>query len=259
MLFQRIVITKKNVAELIEYMKYELAPFPLALFNEAGMRKTKKSEVFVESSEEPNHKDCTHVIDGGYLLHRVVWHQNQTYESICAAYLGYVKRNFRARSVIVFDGYTDSSSSTKKTEQYCRSMKHSSVDIHFDATMVATVTQEKFWSNDKNKTRLIAMLTERFQNQGVEVKQAQDDADTLIVTTAIELSLTAQVVIVGEDIDLLVLLTALAPQERNIYFMKSGTGKIERKIYSSHLLQSQKGFQNMILFAHAFSGCDTTS
>lgn len=41
--------------------------------------------------------------------------------------------------------------------------------------------------------------------------------------------------------------------------MKPGTGKIERKVYSSHLLQSQKGFQNMILFAHAFSECDTTT
>lgn len=65
--------------------------------------------------------------------------------------------------------------------------------------------------------------------------------------------------IVGEDIDLLVLLIALAPQERNIYFLKPGKGKAERKIYCSRTLQSHGGLRDRILFGHAFSGCDTTS
>lgn len=74
--------------------------------------------------------------------------------------------------------------------------------------MIATVTQEKLLGNDKNKSRLISVMSERFQNEGFEVRQAQDDADTL------EFSPSANVIIVGEDIDLLVLLTALAPQEK---------------------------------------------
>lgn len=110
-------IAKKDDAELLQYLEYELAPFSLALFNEAGMRKTKKSalyDIFKESRKNVNHVDCTHVIDGGYLLHRVVWHQNQTYDSICTAYVDYINNNFGARSVIVFNSYTDSSSRTKK-------------------------------------------------------------------------------------------------------------------------------------------------
>lgn len=41
--------------------------------------------------------------------------------------------------------------------------------------------------------------------------------------------------------------------------MKPGKGRTERKMYSSRLLQSHEGIQDYILFAHAFTGCDTTS
>ncbi|KAK4873122.1 hypothetical protein RN001_015151 [Aquatica leii] len=42
LLFQRIMIAKKDDDELTDYLEYELAPFPLALFDESGMRKTKE-------------------------------------------------------------------------------------------------------------------------------------------------------------------------------------------------------------------------
>lgn len=45
---------------------------------------------------------------------------------------------------------------------------------------------------------------------------------SLIVKTAIEKSRNIQTKIVSEDIDLLVFLTALAPEEKNIYFLKHG-------------------------------------
>lgn len=41
--------------------------------------------------------------------------------------------------------------------------------------------------------------------------------------------------------------------------MKPGKGKAERKVYCSRNLQSREGLKERILFAHAFSGCDTTS
>lgn len=79
LLFQRIIIAKKDDEELVNYLEYELAPYPLSLFNETGMRKTKKSALYnilEESRDRVNFIDCRHVIDGGYLLHRVIWHQN---------------------------------------------------------------------------------------------------------------------------------------------------------------------------------------
>jgi len=41
--------------------------------------------------------------------------------------------------------------------------------------------------------------------------------------------------------------------------MKPGKGTIERRIYSTNSLQSQKDTKKSILFVHAFCGCDTTS
>ena len=66
------------------------------------------------------------------------------------------------------------------------------------------------------------------------------------------------VAVIGEDVDLLVLLIALAPPATNILFVKPGRGKVESRTYSS--LELQKiDFAANILFIHEFSGCDTTS
>jgi len=112
----------------------------------------------------------------------------------------------------------------------------------------------------KNKTRFIHLLSSKFEKSNITVNQALDDADTLIVNTAIDLSMTNDiVVIVGEDIDLLIILTGLAATTNNIFFMKPGKGTVERRIYSSDSLQSQKDTKKSILFVHAFCGCDTTS
>jgi len=46
LLFQRISISKKTDEDLKLYMEYELAPFPLALFSESGMRKSTKSALY---------------------------------------------------------------------------------------------------------------------------------------------------------------------------------------------------------------------
>ncbi|CAF2107409.1 unnamed protein product, partial [Rotaria magnacalcarata] len=83
---------------------------------------------------------------------------------------------------------------------------------------------------------------------------AEDDADTLIVSTAIKKQ-AENVVIVGEDIiDLVVLVMALIPDDHNILFLKPSYGK---KTFSSKNLQ-QLGLKH-ILFIHAFTGWDTTS
>lgn len=63
----------------------------------------------------------------------------------------------------------------------------------------------------------------------------------------------------GEDIDLLVLLIALIPEENNIKFLKPGKGKTENQIYYTHKAQKIKGIKRSILLLHAISGCDTVS
>uniref|UniRef100_A0A8D8UP63 Uncharacterized protein n=1 Tax=Cacopsylla melanoneura TaxID=428564 RepID=A0A8D8UP63_9HEMI len=75
LLFQRISINE----DLVEFLNYEMAPLPLASFNENGMRKTAKSVLY--TLFEPTEKTVTQsehaiVVDGGFLLHKVVWQRD---------------------------------------------------------------------------------------------------------------------------------------------------------------------------------------
>lgn len=89
----------------------------------------------------------------------------------------------------------------------------------------------------------------------------RDDADVLIIETAIEESKHGKTaVIVGEDIDLLVILigrTLFYDQE--IFFRKVGKGNVKTEIYSSKSFDKYPNSKRHILFLHALSGCDTTS
>ncbi|GBL75545.1 hypothetical protein AVEN_154887-1 [Araneus ventricosus] len=93
--------------------------------------------------------------------------------------------------------------------------------------MIVTLNQEKFLSNAKNKSRLIALLTVKFKAVSISVKQAENDADILIVETTLVISKTRHysTVIVSEDIDLLVILTAQTPPNFEIFLLKPGKGK----------------------------------
>lgn len=73
LLFQRIAIGKKDDKHLESYLEYELAPYPLALFNEGCMRKTKKAalyDVLPNTDITIDFKNSIIVLDGGSLLHR---------------------------------------------------------------------------------------------------------------------------------------------------------------------------------------------
>ena len=79
----------------------------------------------------------------------------------------------------------------------------------------------------------------------------------MIVTTAIDQQKN-NVVVVSEDTDVLVLLTALTNSEREIYYLKPSKGKIEQKVYSSRSFKLIHCKEH-ILFVHVLTGCDTTS
>lgn len=74
-----------------------------------------------------------------------------------------------------------------------------------------------------------------------------------------EIATHSTTIIVGEDVDLLVLLIGRTHLLQNIYFMKPGKGKIETKFYSSSSLDKYPHCKQHILFLHAVTGCDTTS
>ena len=264
LIFHRMCIAKKSEEELQQYLQFELSPYPLSLFCERGMRKGTKSSLYKIVKPCPNEigvGSSIHVIDGGFLLHRVVWHRNESFAAICTNYIQYVKRHYGSNSIIIFDGYPadPAKKNTKSAERLLRSQAQASADVLFDESMIATFTQARFLANEKNKSRFISMLKKRFEESNYTVQQAAEDADTLIVRTAISMSSSFQSVFIVEDSDLLVLLIALEKAHPNVHFLKPGKGKTEEKIYSQQSLHIPTIVADNILFLHAFSSCDTMS
>ncbi|KAK4877685.1 hypothetical protein RN001_010191 [Aquatica leii] len=137
-----------------------------------------------------------------------------------------------------------------------RSQKTASVDILFDETMIPTVSQNNFLGNDANKNCFIGMLKTKFKADNFIVKQVTEDADTLIINTALSVSPAFDNVnVVGKDINLLILLIALST--RYVYILKTRKRKKLQQIYSTESIVD-KIAANHILFLHAFSSCDTT-
>ena len=134
--------------------------------------------------------------------------------------------------VIVFDGYSGVAPTTKGAQQNRRAMKAQSTEIMFTDDMPITVCQERFLTNGKNKARLIQSLTRHLMHAEIKVKHAVADADALIVRTAIDLSTNNNVVVVGTDVDLLILLTQLSKEDNQLCLYKQGAGKCPDKVFS---------------------------
>ena len=88
-------------------------------------------------------------------------------------------------------------------------------------------------------------------------KKNEADADFLIVSAAEKCSVSGTTWIIGEDIDLLVILTQHAPIN-TVYFLKPGKENVNDCIYGSNSFKYLK-VKKLIGFLHAFTGCDTTS
>ena len=147
LLFQRICVMKKSDEELESYLKFELAPYPLPLFDEVGMRKSTKSSLYslFQMLDVDLNKDTSrYFIDGGMLLYRVKWPTDCNYESVFREYISYLKRNFCNHIVVVFDAYNEES--TKAAEKYRRSQKVASKEYQFTKEMPVIVSQDKFLS-----------------------------------------------------------------------------------------------------------------
>jgi len=83
-LFNRIVCVVKSDEDFASCLQYELASRPLSLLM-TYLRKTQKSVMYdvIESVAE----ESTVVVDGGYLLRRVIWPQHGSYSDVYSAYV----------------------------------------------------------------------------------------------------------------------------------------------------------------------------
>ena len=259
--FNRITCVLKTSSDMEQFMSYELAPQPPSLFHGGVMRKPTKSALgTLLKSYAPVHanipNNCQFVIDGGHLLHSVIWPQSSTYKGICQCYITYILKHYGAGTTIVFDGYR--TLSTKAAEQLRRAKKSTSRDILFDLNMQTTTSQTAFLANNHNKEHLIDMLIDLLNQADIQVKQAQADADALIVSTALSLAVSGKtVVVVGTDTDLLVMMVSQAITNMDLYMLCC---KNPTTLYRIHDIQANIGdTSKYLMVVHAITGCDTVS
>lgn len=155
LLFQRISLHKKFNDNLRDFLEYELSPYPMALFDNGNMRKTKKSSLFdcfEPVTAELNSDNTAYVIDGGFLLHRVIWQKDVTFGCVINQYIHYLLIHYGSNIVVVFDGYGDNSKNIKAMEQLRRIKTTSeSADILFEESTPMVGNQETFLSNKFKK------------------------------------------------------------------------------------------------------------
>ena len=161
------------------------------------MRKANKPKIFEDllSGSSTNYSESLDnkeifVLDGGNLLHKIKWEHQKTFAEICASYIRYVKKQFGGETRIVFDGYP--MTPTTKDQTHAERTKGTGVgsQINFSSTTPLTVSKEVFLSNLTNKQAFINLLTDPFKENGITVICAENYADMLIATTAIDCSKT---------------------------------------------------------------------
>lgn len=116
--------------------------------------------------------------------------------------------------------------------------------------MTGTVSQEKFFANIKNKISSISFFIGEFKAINICAKQAKVDAEILIVETVLMSTKNNKnvTVIIGEDVDLLVILTVRNPPNMD-FFPRAR----KRQCGTEDL------FLKNFLFLHTFYNCDGTS
>lgn len=93
------------------------------------------------------------------------------FSSILNKYVDYVKQYYKSCATIVFDGYPNHlTKSTKSAERYRRARRYEAANVLFDEKMCATMSQERFLSNDANKQRLIYTFLYLFYKKSLKMK-----------------------------------------------------------------------------------------
>jgi hypothetical protein len=126
--------------------------------------------------------------------------------------------------------------------------------------MALRSTKEVFLSNKENKQRFLSLLGSCLE-QTCTVLHAKADADLQIVLAAQQSAKSKATAVVGEDTDLLVLLTYhISTTDHGVYFYSDKLQQ-KKKVWDIKRLIDVLGFplRHLLLVLHALTGSDTTS
>ena len=134
--------------------------------------------------------------------------------------------------------------------------------VTFEKSMNLAVTKEVFLSNKENKQRFIIMLGEELSKKGCTVFHDTGDANCLIVKKAMESAAENNVVLVGDDTDLLILLLHQQYEgKHDVFFAPEPKKNSKARFWDVKDVKESLGsfICKHILFIHAMLGCDSTS
>ena len=267
-------VSESERLNLKDILCYELSPFPAMLFeseylmlqsDKPQITNALKKNVEPQASEKAPIINGVHVVDGGSLLYRIPWSKRTKFENIAKSYVKYVKDHFlspNCSAKIVFDSYP--TVPTTKDSTHLRRNKEKCTNISITKHTILDVSKAKFLSNQSNKQRFVNFIITHLEKVcGISCIQANDDADVLIVKTAVNCLRSSDVTVFGEDTDLMALLLHYKDQlleTSHQLFMHTKVVNWNLKQLIEQLeVEDHKNFLKYILVLHSLSGCDTTS
>ena len=270
LLFQRLLtIAGRDNTELESALHYELCTLPSSLLSKDGLMREANNPVLGDTiwkmvgpgtSSLP--VSIKYVLDGGSLLQRLTWRREETFQDICHKYVDYVVSKYGTEAITVFDGYPIGPT-TKDTTHLRRSKNKRGKLVKFSLSMKLSMDKEKFLANKQNKQEFLRFLISYMNSANLYTKQSFSDADVLIAKTAIDISVDENVVVIGEDTDLLILLLHYCDETNKEVFLttEQKVNVNEKKLWDIRHVKRTLGQNIMrcILPIHDFLGCDTTS
>lgn len=269
-LFSRLLVLSDRDGEVKEQFQYELTPILTSLFADNFMRKPNKSQIikhlFGKDYQHIHHSEIQeterNVVDGGALLRQTTWPDKVSFGEIVDSYSRYTMSKYGI-STIVFDGYEKKPS--VKDHEHERRSSSKCHNFNLQRKTILTVSQKSFLTNSHNKTELLKLLLLKLISDGHTVLKAISDADMIIVKTVLQIASNGNsVTVFPNDTDIIVMLAHHWKEGMATVLVRSD---ICRKGYMtakqlnigevSQLLRSD--IKDLLLFIHAFGGCDTTS
>ena len=185
----------------------------------------------------------------------------KTFKNIYQKYVDHIIQNFGQSARVVFDGY-HTEPTTKDTAYLKRSKGMKCISVQFSLNSKLSMTKEKFLLSKENKQKFNDCFVSYLETYDISAVQADDDTDTLVVTTAIDAVKTCDVIVIAEDTDILVLLLHYYSLDLPFkIFFTSDMNTKDKRIWDIREVNTKlpKELVNCIIPIHAFLGCDSFS
>lgn len=267
LLFQRLILVAGNMNEsdLRDVFKYELSHRPSSIFDEHGFMRSGDSASLdnallklVPSDDLHNKFIGRQIFSGDYLINKIAWKKNVTYDEIINEYVTFVRQY--SDPTIVFGAYSLETSILN--EYHIRQSKGvRGVKIAFTGSMTCNSKKESVLINTSNKQRFADMLYDKLAEGGCTVLKTSADLNVIIARIAVETAENIETMVTSDDSDLLyVLCSHFKTGSKTVFFKYDGKGS-RKQLWDIGKLETAIGTDIMrfLPFVNAIAGCKTTS